>query len=310
MKGTTDGTAGIGRQAVRACLLVLAVACACPVAAQGPQPDPAAADPVARGAYILHAAGCASCHTARGEGAAPLAGGTALTTAFGTFYSPNITPDPEHGIGRWTEEEFARALRQGISPEGYAYYPAFPYTSYTGMTDRDVADLWAYLRTVPPAAQENRPHELGLPYRWRFLLPVWRWLYFEEGATLVDAGRPPSWNRGAYLVGNLAHCGECHTPRGLLGGPDHDRLLAGNPEAPEGRGSVPNITPDPEDGIGDWSDDDLIFFLELGMLPDGDFAGGSMARVIEETTSRLTPEDRAAIVEFLRSVPAVGGIRG
>lgn len=279
------------------------------VRAQEVEPDPASDDPVARGAYVFAAAGCASCHTAEEEGAQPLAGGRALPTPFGVFYTPNITPDPQYGIGDWTEADLVRALRGGVSPEGEPYYPAFPYTSYTGMTATDIADLWAYLQSVPPAAVENRPHDLSWPFSWRFLLPVWRWMNFERISPEAAAALEGE-GRGAYLVEALGHCAQCHTPRGLLGGLDEDLHLAGAEDGPGGE-VVPNITPDEETGIGDWSADDLAFFLELGMTPDGDFAGGEMAEVISGTTSRLTPDDRAAIVEYLRNVPpiehAVGG---
>ncbi|MEO3435296.1 cytochrome c [Inquilinus sp. CAU 1745] len=277
--------------------------------AQEVELDPASDDPVARGAYIFAAAGCAACHTAEEEGARPLAGGRALSTPFGTFYSPNITPDPEHGIGDWTEADLVRALRGGVSPSGDPYYPAFPYTSYTGMTATDIADLWAYLRSVPPAAVENRPHDLSWPFSWRFLLPVWRSMNFERIPPEAAAVRAEQ-SRGAYLVEALGHCAQCHTPRGPLGGLDEDLHLAGAEDGPGGE-VVPNITPHEETGIGGWSADDLTFFLEIGMMPDGDFAGGEMADVISETTSRLTTEDRAAMVEYLRNLPpiehAVGG---
>lgn len=291
-----------------ALVLALAVLPAAPAAGQGQNPlpaDPESGDPVARGAYVFDAAGCAGCHTGRGDDAVPLAGGVAIKTPFGTFHAPNITPHPEAGIGRWSEADFARALREGVSPSGDPYYPAFPYTSYTGMTDRDIADLWAYLRTVPLSDQPNRPHELSPPFGWRSLLGIWRALNFEEGRRLEDPSRPGTWNRGAYLVATLGHCGECHTPRGPLGGLDHDLWLAGNPDAPEGEGSIPNITPDPETGIGDWTADDLDTFFTLGMMPDGDFAGGDMARVIDETTSKLTPDDRQAMIEYLRTLPPI-----
>lgn len=265
-------------------------------------PDPASADPVARGAYVFTAGGCATCHTAPGADAKPLAGGRALKTAFGTFYTPNITPDPETGIGKWSEEDFRRALREGVSPAGEDFYPAFPYTAYTGITDRDLSDLWAYLRSVPPVQQANTPHELSWPYSWRSLLPGWRLLNFSEGPFLVAAGQSAEWYRGAYLVRVLGHCGECHTPRDMLGGLNWYSAFAGNPQAPEGGGKIPNITPDPDHGIGGWSDRDIAYYLETGTTPDGDFAGGAMAEVIRENTGKLVPADREAIATYLKSL--------
>lgn len=282
-------------RAVRAAWLAL------PLALAGG--GPAGADPVARGEYVFDAAGCAGCHTApEGE---RLAGGRALDTPFGTFRTPNITPDPEHGIGGWSDADFARAMREGVGPDGTVYYPAFPYTSYTAMTERDLLDLKAYLDAQPPVARANQPHDLDAPYGWRFLLPAWRLLHFEPGELPEEPGRDAQWRRGRYLVRALGHCGECHTPRNGLGAMDEDRFLAGSEAGPEGR-PIPNITPHPEAGIGSWSAGDIALLLELGMLPDGDFAGGGMNEVIEAGTSRLTPEDRAAIAAYLLSLPPVG----
>lgn len=270
-------------------------------------PDPASADPVARGAYVFTAGGCATCHTAPGADAKPLAGGRALKTAFGTFYTPNITPDAETGIGKWSEEDFRRALRQGVSPSGEDFYPAFPYTAYTGITDRDLSDLWAYLRSVPPVQRANTPHDLSWPYSWRSLLPGWRLLNFSEGPFLVAAGQSAEWYRGAYLVRVLGHCGECHTPRDMLGGLNWYSAFAGNPQAPEGNGKIPNITPDPDHGIGGWSDRDITYYLETGTTPDGDFAGGAMAEVIRENTGKLAAADRDAIAAYLKSLAPLPG---
>lgn len=305
------GTRRVGRRLARRWRLAAgAVAVFAAVAGPGALParaaDPASADPVERGAYVLAAAGCASCHTAAGPEAAPLAGGRALETPFGTFYAPNITPDPEHGIGRWTEADFRRALREGRAPAGFAYFPSFPYTAYTGMTDGDIADLWAYLRTVPPSPQADREHDLDPPFGWRWLLPVWRALNFSEGPVEAPLGqRPEAWYRGAYLVEVLGHCGQCHTPRDRLGGLQEDRHLAGAAAGPDGR-RVPNITPDRAAGIGRWSQEDLIGFLEIGMTPDGDFAAGAMQDVITNTTSKLTDADRRAMAIYLRSLPPIG----
>lgn len=263
--------------------------------------DPASPDPVQRGEYVFQAAGCLGCHTDEKAGGKPLAGGRALATPFGTFHSPNITPHPEHGIGKWTDADFIRAFREGKRPDGAALFPAFPYVAYTGMSDRDLLDLKAYLFSRPAADAPNKPHDLSPPFGWRFLLPGWQWLYLTPGPLRDDPAKPAAWNRGRYLVDALGHCGECHSPRGQLGGLDSDRHLAGNPQGPEGD-KVPNLTPHPK-GLGDWSESDITLFLEMGMMPDGDFAGGSMGEVIRNSTSKLTADDRKAIASYLKSLP-------
>lgn len=262
-----------------------------------PLEDPA----VERGRYVFQAAGCLGCHTDKKGGGAPLAGGRALVTPFGTFYSPNITPDPATGIGAWRPADLARALRHGESPDGDPYYPAFPYTSYAGMTDRDIADLYAYLMAQPAVARQNRAHELDFPYNLRFTLGIWQALYHDAAAFQPDPAKDAAWNRGAYLVRHLGHCGECHSPRGFLGAVDAAQELAGNPAGPEG-GKVPNLTPGPG-GLGDWSESDIAYALKIGITPDGDFLGESMGEVIENSTGKLTDEDLAAIASYLKSLP-------
>lgn len=277
------------------------------LAASGPSAlaaDTPPADAVRRGEYVFNAAGCLGCHTDEKGGGAPLAGGRGLATPFGTFHTPNITPDPVHGIGRWTEAQFVTAFREGEGPGGTHLFPAFPYASYTRMTDADLKDLRAYLMTRPASAQANRPHELDPPFGWRFLLPLWKALYLDEGPLPDDPSKPAEWNRGRYLVEALGHCGECHTPRDWMGGMDQDRRFAGTANGPEGD-KIPNITPDPKAGIGGWSVGDIASFLEIGMTPDGDFVGSGMGEVIRNSTSKLTPEDRRAIAVYLKSVPAV-----
>ncbi len=260
-------------------------------------------DSVSRGAYIFNAAGCLGCHTDEKGGGQPLAGGRALATPFGTFHTPNITPDPVNGIGRWSDADFVRALREGVRPDGAHLFPAFPYASYTRMTDRDLLDLKAYLFSRPAVAAPNKPHDLTPPFSWRFLLPVWQWLYLTPGPVPDDPARPPAWNRGRYLVDALGHCAECHSPRTLLGGIDSDRYLAGNPDGPDGD-KVPGITgAKGKGGIGGWSDGDLTLFLETGLTPEGDVAGGAMGEVVRNTTSKLTADDRAAIAAYLKTVP-------
>ncbi len=251
-----------------------------------------------RGEYLAKAGGCVGCHTEEKKDAVPFAGGRALKTPFGTFYGPNITPHPQAGIGRWTEADFVRALREGVRPDGAHYFPAFPYASYTNISDGDLRDLWAYLRTLPQSSRANQAHDLGFPFGWRFLVGPWKWLYFTPGPLVSDSKASPTVNRGAYLVRALGHCGECHTPRNFLGGPKRDRFLAGG-KGPDGKG-IPNLTPT---RLKKLSDGELKDFLVTGLTPDGDVPGEAMGEVIQNTTSQLTPEDLAALIAYLRSLP-------
>jgi mono/diheme cytochrome c family protein len=254
-----------------------------------------------RGAYVLRMGGCASCHTDAANKGAFLAGGRSLQTPFGTFYTSNLTPDPETGIGGWSTGAFVQAMTKGVSPEGHDYYPAFPYTSYANMTLQDLADLKAYLDRVEPVTNAVPPNALDFPYGFRPLLKPWKAMFFRTNGIEPDPGQSESWNRGAYLVQGPTHCGECHTPRNQLGARDQSRHLAGNPEGPNGR-SVPNITPHPDDGIGGWSPTDLSYALETGILPDFDVLGGAMSEVVRDSTGHLTAEDRAAIAEYVLSL--------
>jgi mono/diheme cytochrome c family protein len=254
---------------------------------------------VQRGLYIANAAGCVGCHTDNKPGATPFAGGRPLDTPFGTFYGPNITPHAQSGIGRWTEADLFRALRMGERPDGTHYFPAFPYTSFAKMSDGDVRDLWAYLRSLPPHPAANRPHELRFPYRYRILLKPWKWLFFTPGPFVADTRASPAVNRGEYLVRVLGHCGECHTPRNFLGGLNNERLLAG---AKMVEGRSPNLTPT---RLKKWSDADLRKFLQTGINPGGDVAVDSMSEVVINTTSKLTPDDLSAMIAYLRTLPSV-----
>lgn len=287
----------------------MAVACLSLAAAPAVAADDDGRSRIEQGEYLVHAAGCVTCHTREDDDAAPLAGGRALETRYGTFRTPNITPDSATGIGGWTEAEFVRALRHGVSPAGDPYYPAFPYPSYAGMTRADARAVFAYLQSLEPVSREVASHDLRFPYNLRVVLWPWRWLFLETGAYQRDAERSARWNRGAYLVRHLGHCGECHTPRNWLGAKIEARHLAGNPDGPEGR-NVPNITPHPDDGIGGWGEVDLTFFLETGFKPDGDVAGGGMSAVVRDSTGPLSADDRGAIADYLMSLeprPSRGG---
>jgi mono/diheme cytochrome c family protein len=292
--------------AARAPLLpVVAAAWLSGQATAAPAPDAAELE---RGAYLAAAGGCVSCHTADRPDAPPMAGGRALPTPFGTFYAPNITPDRTTGIGNWSVDDVVRALREGRRPDGQPYYPAFPYPAYAGLTEADARAIGAWLLAQPPVNQPVPDHDLPWYLQSRWVMLGWNFLNFRPGAFTPDPARDAGWNRGAYLVRHLGHCGECHTPRNWLGGVDRSRELAGNPAGPE-EAVVPNITPDTATGIGGWSRDELVMFLEIGMTPDGDFTGASMGSVITDNTSRLTADDRLAIATYLQSLPALPAVR-
>ena len=257
----------------------------------------------ANGQTTFNAGGCSSCHAVPGQpDRKKLGGGLAIPSPFGTFYAPNISPDPADGIGRWSEAEFVRAVTLGVSPAGYHYFPAFPYPSYAHASVEDIRDLFAYLKSLPAVPGKVRDHDVSFPFNVRRNIGIWKWLFMDSKPFVPDPAHSHNWNRGAYLVNGLGHCAECHSPRNFLGGIIPAQRFAGGPN-PEGEGWVPNIT---QKGIGDWSEKDIAYFLETGELPDGDSAGGAMARVIRNT-SQLHPQDRAAIAEYLKSLPAVDG---
>jgi len=257
----------------------------------------------ANGETIFNVGGCASCHAIPNQpDRTRLGGGLALASPFGTFYAPNISPDPNDGIGKWSETDFVRAVMKGISPEGTHYFPAFPYTSYAHAKSDDVRDLFAYLKTLPAVAGKVRDHDLPFPFNIRRNVGIWKLLFFDDRLFVPDQSRPPSWNRGAYLVNSFGHCAECHSPRNLLGGIIASQRFAGGPD-PEGKGWVPNIT---RKGTSDWSQKDISYFLETGQTPDGDSAGGSMVPVIKNI-SQLSANDRDAIADYIKSLPPVEG---
>lgn len=295
-----DRPAGRGRWPVT--LALLALLAAFPGGVVGAAED-GVSEQVRHGEYLLRAGGCVSCHTEKVDDAPFLAGGRAIESPFGIFYGPNITPDPDTGIGGWTERDFERALRHGRSPSGSHYYPAFPYTSYTRMKAEDVSALWAYLQTVEPVQRENQPHELTWFARFRPGLAVWKFLHFRPAVFQPDAEASDEWNRGAYLSTALAHCAECHSPRTRTGGLKPGLLYSGGRMG--GGDIAPNITPDRDTGIGRWRASHLQRYLDFGMDPGGDFAGSAMADVISESTSFLTDEDRRALVVYFRALDPI-----
>jgi len=260
-------------------------------------PDPA------NGLTTFNAGGCSSCHAVPGQpDRLKLGGGLAITSPFGTFHSPNISPDPADGIGRWTEAEFVSAVLKGTAPSGVHYFPAFPYASYAHARVEDIRDLFAYLKTLAPVSGKVRDHDVPFPFNVRRNIGIWKLLFMDGKPYQPDPARSAQWNRGAYLVNGLGHCAECHSPRNFLGGIVTAQRFAGGPN-PEGEGWVPNIT---QKRLGEWSAKDIAYFLESGQTPEGDTAGGSMVRVIRNT-SQLSSEDRAAIAEYIKSLPPVEG---
>ncbi len=263
----------------------------------------AAQDP-ARGEAVFWMGGCASCHAAPGSTGSDrlvLSGGLAIESDFGTFHAPNISPDPEHGIGQWSELDFANALLEGVGRHGENLYPSLPYTSYTNMSDEDVHDLFAFLKTLPASAEPSRPNALSFPFNLRPALSFWKILFFSEGPRVTFAEPSDQVLRGQYIVEGAGHCGECHTPRNRLGGLDESRWLAGGAN-PDGPGTIPNITPGSKT-IGSWSESEIADYLETGFTPDFDVAGGAMADV-QQNLSHLPRADLEAIAAYLKAIPA------
>lgn len=258
-----------------------------------------------RGETLFWAGGCTSCHAAEkaeGDDIFKLGGGLALKTPFGTFHAPNISPDETTGLGSWSGADFANAMMRGVAPDGSHYYPAFPYTSYARMDPADIADLWAFMKTLPAVEQPNQAHELPLPFRLRRGLGLWKTLFLSDEPVVAVDESDEQLLRGRYLVEGPGHCGECHTPRNLIGGMDKSRWLAGGP-APEGDGKIANITPH-RDGIADWSASDIAYSLESGFTPEFDSFGSSMVDV-QKNMAKLSTEDRDAIAAYLKAIPPV-----
>jgi mono/diheme cytochrome c family protein len=246
--------------------------------------------------------GCASCHATPGQDdKTKLGGGVGLKSPFGTFYTPNISPDPNQGIGKWTEADFVTAMVKGTSPDGRHYFPAFPYTSNQRIGTGDLRDLFAYLKTLPALQEKSKPHDVPFPFNIRRTLGGWKFLFLDGKPFEGDPTKDAAWNRGAYLVNGPGHCAECHSPRNILGGIIASQRFAGGP-APDGDGFVPNIT---QKGLS-MSHEQVVKLLETGETPDGDTVGGEMGKVVANT-AKLSPEDRAAIATYIKSLPPVDG---
>ncbi|MBW9115928.1 cytochrome c [Rhizobium cauense] len=256
------------------------------------------------GEMVFWTGGCVSCHAAPGsEGDAKLtlSGGLALKSPFGTFHVPNISPDEQAGIGTWTLADFGNAMKRGVAKNGEHLYPSFPYNSYARMSDKDINDLFGYLKTLPKSANVAPPHELPFPFNIRLALGGWKFLYFnDEPRVALAANVDDQVKRGQHLVEGAGHCGECHTPRDRLGGFVADQWLAGAPN-PEGQGRIPNITPGSK-AVGSWSQEDIANYLETGFTPDFDSAGGSMAEV-QRNLAHLPKPELEAIAAYLKAVP-------
>ena len=255
----------------------------------------------ARGQTVFWATGCASCHMAAdatGDAQLVLAGGQRFSSDFGTFIAPNISPDPAQGIGGWDLPAFANAITRGVSPEGAHYYPALPYGAYANMELQDVADLKSFMDTLPASGTASLPHEVSFPFTLRRGLGLWKRMFLQTG-WVIDGDLTDLQTRGRYITEAMAHCGECHTPRNLLGGLKRDQWLAGAAD-PSGKGKIPNITP----GVLKWSEAEIVDYLTTGFTPEYDPVGGSMAHVVENM-ARLPETDRQAVAAYLKRVPAV-----
>ena len=299
----------LGAAAVLVAIVLVLWCLTIPVTVPAAALPPYAPD-VANGRTVFDIGGCASCHATPADDPekvdrTKLGGGLPLKSPFGTFYVPNISPDPADGIGAWSEADFVTALMKGTSRRGRHLFPAFPYTSYEHMTLADARDLFAYLKTLPPVAGRARRHELGFPFNIRRLVGFWKLLFLHEAQFTPDPTQSAPWNRGAYLVNGPGHCAECHSPRNMLGAIVESERFAGGP-TPDGKGFVPNITSVGLQHWGDdsiaWSQKDIASYLADGMNPAGDFAGSGMAEVIRNTQA-LSAADREAIAAYIASLP-------
>ncbi len=262
--------------------------------------DLTVADPLARGRYLVQAADCEACHTA--EGGQSFAGGRPFQTSFGTIYSPNITPDMKTGIGAWSDADFLAAVHEGRDKDGQHLYPAFPYAAYTYLTDEDVLAIKAYIFSLPAVSNVAPANTLRFPYNQRSLMTIWALLYDPDKRFEPVADRSPTWNRGAYLVESLGHCGDCHTPRTLLQALNNRDKFAGG--MAEGWRAY-NLSSDPSSGIGSWTQAELLQYLSTGHSMNRGSAFGPMAQAVHLSFQNLTPSDLTAIAEYVRSVPPI-----
>jgi mono/diheme cytochrome c family protein len=274
--------------------LVLAVCTTGAIAAWAAE-DNQAFEKIERGRYLVVAGDCVSCHTA--PGGTPFAGGAALETPFGALLGPNITPDIATGVGAWSEEDFRRAMHEGIGRGGVRLYPAMPYPAYTKVTRDDVSAIWAYLRTLEPVRNEVQPNQLRFPFNVRRpATSAWDLLNFKPGVFQPDPAKSDVWNRGAYLAEGLGHCGTCHTPKNITGGDRGSEALQG---ALLQDWYAPDLTEDPRTGIGRWSIEEIVRYLKTG-ANSYDIASGPMADAVTNSTSQMTDADLLAIATYLK----------
>jgi mono/diheme cytochrome c family protein len=270
----------------------------------GTEPIPAGEPDLANGKIVFRGGGCVSCHAVPGQpDKTRLGGGLGLGSPFGTFYAPNISPHPRDGIGQWTPQQFLRAMQAGVSPQGAHYFPAFPYSAYQRLAAADVRDLFGYLKTLPQVEGKARDHAVPFPFNIRRSLGGWKLLFLDGKPFTPDPSKSASWNRGAYLVEGMAHCAECHSTRNFMGGIIAGKRFAGGPD-PEGKGVIPNITPDKQTGIGNWTKGDLVELLTTGFTPEFDSVGSTMGEVVQNT-KQLSQADREAIAEYILSLAPI-----
>ena len=270
-----------------------------------PSRDVADAGPpvLANGQSLFYAGSCGTCHASPGQKEeTQLGGGLALTSGFGTFYMPNISPDPNDGIGSWTTAEFVRAMREGVSNHGANLYPALPYTSYQRMTANDLRDLFGYIKTLPAVTGKARDNDLKFPFTIRRGVGLWKLVFLDGEPLVTPSDKSPAWARGQYLVEGPGHCAECHSPRDGMGAIIGDKRFSGGPD-PDGIGYVPNITSD-DTGIGYWSVREIADYLHTGLTPIGLSAGGSMAPIVANM-AHLSPDDRTAMATYIKSLPPI-----
>jgi mono/diheme cytochrome c family protein len=263
-----------------------------------------AADLVARGAYLARAGDCVSCHTA--PGGQPYAGGYQLDTPFGHLLSPNITPDGATGIGRWSADDFWRALHQGVNQRGQDMYPVMPFDFYTRVTREDSDAIYAYLRSLPAVRNAVVVNHLRFPFNQRWSMAVWRELYFSEGSYKPDPSKSAAWNRGAYLVEGLGHCSACHSPRNALGGIEKDKAFTG--ATIDGWFAL-NLTSELHSGLGSWTVEQIATYLKTGAVPGKTTALGPMALVVKNSTSQMSAADLSAMATYLKDIPANSTLR-
>ena len=278
---------------MRAILAILFLCTAfAPYASAQPAPEI-----IAHGKALTEAGGCANCHTA--DPAKPFAGGKRIETPFGAITSPNLTPDKNTGIGLWSDEDFRHALRDGVTPYGSRYYPAFPYPYFTKLTRQDIQAIRAYLGTLDPVSNTSPPPQLRWPLNYRFVMRGWNWLFFKPGILEPDQAKSANWNRGRYLVEGLGHCGACHTPKNLFGADRHGRALGGGLVGDQ---FAPRLDEAERSGLKSWSVDDIVEYLQSGRNGRS-HAGGLMAEVVLNSTSLMSDGDVHAIAVYLKDLP-------